>query len=315
MFLRTCVNSFLLLSYPAVERQPESGEQRPEPRAERRRDQRSGAEVWVVSDRQQRPNLPASPCPFCPGGLEAPEPYEVRWFPNRWPPLEGDRCEVLLFCPEHDGSLAALGRDRVRRVVDLWAERTQAQAARPDVAYVLIFENRGPEVGATIAHPHGQLYAFDDVPPAAARALAGEVCPVCVELARGHVVCAVQGWSIVVPHAATWPYELLIAPEVHLPDLPSLDDAARDGLAAALVEGLGRLDLLFGRAMPYMAWVHQRPTDGGEWPLAHVRMEVAPLWRAAGVPRFVAAGELGSGLYFNPVLPEEAAAALRRCSG
>ena len=124
-----------------------------------------------------------------------------------------------------------------------------------------------------------------------------------------------EGWSVVVPHAATWPYELLIAPQAHLPDLASLDDDARDGLAAALVEGLGRLDLLFDRPMPYMAWVHQRPTDGRDWPLAHVRVEVAPLWRADGVPRFVAAGELGSGLYFNPVLPEEAAEALRRCSG
>jgi UDPglucose--hexose-1-phosphate uridylyltransferase len=302
-----------LLSYRAVERQPLTAEQRPEPRLELRRDRRTGSGVWVVGDRQQRPNLPSTSCPFCPGGLEAPEPYDVRWFPNRWPPLEGERCEVLLFCPEHDGSLAALGRQRVRRVVDLWAARTEAQGRRADVAYVLIFENRGPEVGATIAHPHGQLYALADVPPAAAGALAGDACPVCAELARGHAVSRIEGWSIVVPHAATWPYELLIAPDAHLPDLPVLDDTARDGLAAALVDGLGRLDRLFDRPMPYMAWIHQRPTDGADWPLAHVRVEVAPLWRAAGVPRFVAAGELGSGLYFNPVLPEEAAAALRSC--
>jgi UDPglucose--hexose-1-phosphate uridylyltransferase len=289
-----------------------------DPEIDIRRDRRSGADVWFGGDRQQRPNLPLTSCPFCPGGLEAPEPYEVRWFPNRWPPLGDERCEVLLFCPEHDGSLAALGRERVRRVVDLWAERTSAQGSRPGVDYVLIFENRGPEVGATIAHPHGQLYALDRVPPAAARALrdGGDpaACPVCAELEAGHVVSQADGWSVVVPHAATWPYELLIAPDAHLPDLPSLDDERRDGLAAALVDGLSRLDSLFGRPMPYMAWVHQRPTDGGDWPLAHVRVEVAALWRSEGVPRFVAAGELGSGLYFNPVLPEEAAAALRRGS-
>jgi UDPglucose--hexose-1-phosphate uridylyltransferase len=280
-----------------------------------RHDRRSGTDVWFVGDRQQRPNLPASSCPFCPGGLEAPDPYEVRWFANRWPPLGEGRCEVMLFCPEHDGSLAALGNSRVRRVVDLWAARTEAQGSRPDVDYVLIFENRGPEVGATIAHPHGQLYALDRVPPAASRALRDPSgCAVCAELAAGHVVSRSDGWSVVVPHAATWPYELLIAPDAHLADLPSLDGAQRDGLAGALVDGLGRLDRLFGRPMPYMAWVHQRPTTGDDWPLAHVRVEVAPLWRSEGVPRFVAAGELGSGLYFNPVLPEEAAAALRRCS-
>lgn len=268
--------------------------------------------MWFGADRQQRPNLPTTSCPFCPGGLEAPDPYDVRWFPNRWPPLDDERCEVLLFCPEHDGSLAGLGTARVRRVVDLWAERTLAQANRPEVDYVLIFENRGPEVGATIVHPHGQLYALDQIPPAARVELDHDTCPICLELKDGHEVTRSDGWSVVVPHAASWPYELLIGPDDHLPDLPSLGDAERDGLAAALVDGLGRLDRLFGRPMPYMAWIHQRPTDGGDWPTAHVHVEVAPLWRADGVPRYVAAGELGSGVYFNPLLPEDAAAALRR---
>jgi UDPglucose--hexose-1-phosphate uridylyltransferase len=63
--------------------------------------------------------------------------------------------------------------------------------------------------------------------------------------------------------------------------------------------------------MPYMLWVHQRPTDGADWPLAHVHVEVAPAFRRAGVQRYVAAGELGSGVYFNPLLPEDAAAELR----
>lgn len=271
--------------------------------------------MWFGSDRQQRPNLPTEGCPFCPGGRESPEPYDVRWFPNRWPPLDDERCEVLLFCSEHDRSLASLGPERVRRVVDLWVARTQAQGRRDDVAYVLLFENRGPDVGATITHPHGQLYALDEVPAAARRTLDVAPCAICAELAVGHHVTTVDGWSVVVPDAASWPYELLIAPEAHLPDLPALDAVARDGFAAALVDGLGRLDQLFDHPMPYMAWIHQRPTDGGEWPTAHVHMQVAPLWRADGIPRYVAAGELGSGLYFNPILPEDAAVTLRSLPG
>ena len=104
-----------------------------DPEIDVRRDRRTGADVWFSGGRQQRPNLPVASCPFCPGGLESPDHYEVRWFPNRWPPLGEDRCEVLLFGPEHDGSLAALGREGVRRVVDLWAERTTVQGGRPDV--------------------------------------------------------------------------------------------------------------------------------------------------------------------------------------
>lgn len=278
---------------------------------ERRFDQRSGQQVWFEQQRQSRPNLPSTECPFCVGGLEAPAPYDVRWFANRWPPLPDGRCEVLLFCPEHGGSLAALGAERIRRVVDLWADRTSAQGARDAVAYVLIFENRGAEVGATIEHPHGQLYAFDHVPPTALRELEQDRCPICAEIAAGHEVARVGGWTATVPHAAAWPYELLIAPDDHLPDLPSLDDTHRDELAGLLEDALGRLDRLFEEPMPYMAWIHQRPTDGGNWPQAHVHIEVAPLFRRPGVQRFVAAGELGSGIFFNPLLPEEAAEQLR----
>ncbi|TML58124.1 MAG: galactose-1-phosphate uridylyltransferase [Actinobacteria bacterium] len=283
---------------------------RPE-RPDRRFDARSGAPVVVAGDRQDRPNLPAGACPFCPGGLEAPEPYAVRSFVNRWPPLPDGRAEILLYSPRHDASLWSLGVDGARAVVDLWAERTAALGRRDDVAYVLVFENRGAEVGATIPHPHGQLYAFDDVPPVPARELAADACAICAEDTRDRLVARAGDWWAAVPNAARYPYELLLAPDAHVPDLPGLVGESRDALAAVLVDALARLDGLFDAPMPYMLWVHQRPTDGGDWPGAHVHVEVAPLLRARDTPRFVAAGELGSGVWFNPVVPEEAAAQLR----
>lgn len=284
-------------------------------RYERRVDPRSGTPVWVAASRQARPNLPGEACPFCVGGLEAPEPYDVRWFTNRWPSMPGDRCEVVLYTPDHDATFASLGVPGARRVVDLWADRTAALGARPDVAYVLVFENRGPAVGATIAHPHGQIYAFDEVPPAPRAELDRPECGVCTELAApdgaARVVVRAGGWVAVVPLAARYPFELLVAPAAHEPDLPSLRPASRTDLAAVLVDALGRLDALFDEPMPYMLWIHQRPTDGGEWPGAHLHVEVAPVNRAKGTPRFVAAGELGSGVFFDPVVPEDAARMLR----
>ena len=133
--------------------------------ADARVDPLTGALVHVVGARQGRPNQPDASCPFCPGGVEAPDPYEVRWFVNRWPAMPQERCEVVLYTPEHDATFHSIGAAGARRVVDLWAERTAALAERDDVAYVLAFENRGVDVGATIAHPHGQIYAFEDVPP------------------------------------------------------------------------------------------------------------------------------------------------------
>jgi UDPglucose--hexose-1-phosphate uridylyltransferase len=286
------------------------------PGTETRIDPLTGDEVVIVGSRQARPNLPADGCPFCPGGREAPEPYDVRWFPNRWPPLPDGRAEVVLYAPEHDVTLGSLPPDRVARLVALWAERTAALGARADVAYVLVFENRGPEVGATIAHPHGQVYAFDEVPPAVRAELgpAGEAtdrpCALCTEDPGDRLVAEVGGWRAWVPAAATWPYALLLAPTDHVADLPAAAPS-HDELATLLVEVFGRLDRLFDAPMPLMWWWHQRPTDGGAWPGAHLHAHVAPLLRSSGTPRFVAAGELGSGVFFNPVAPADAAAALR----
>ncbi len=276
----------------------------------------TGEVAFIVAQRQGRPNLPASGCPFCPGGLEAPEPYDVFSFTNRWPAIPEGRCEVVLYTSDHDATFWSLGVEGARKVVDLWAERSAALGARDDVAYVLAFENRGPEVGATIAHPHGQIYAFDIVP---ARPL-GELQHADVDAAFGpaaagaddeRLVATYGDWRAWVPWAASWPYELLLAPRSAVADLPSLDDPGRDHLAATLVDVLERYDALFGAPMPYMLWIHQRPFDGGDWPDARVHLHLAPIYRGPGTQRFVAAGELGSEVYFNPVDPERAAADLR----
>ncbi|MEZ5375876.1 MAG: DUF4931 domain-containing protein [Acidimicrobiales bacterium] len=271
----------------------------------------TGDTVYIVRKRQQRPNLPESGCPFCVGGLEAPEPYDVRWFKNRWPALPDGLAEVVLYSPEHDATFWELGRDGARKVIDLWAERTAELGGRDDVDYVLIFENRGPEVGATIAHPHGQIYAFDHVPERLARELVDGR----LDEGSDRLVSSVGGWSAWVPFAPSFPYALRIASNEAVGDLPSLDDRQRNDLAQLLVDVLARLDQLFDARTPYMLWIHQRPSDGGDWPLARLHIEIVSPWRTKGVMRFVAAGELGSGEFFNTVEPETAAAQLRNLIG
>jgi len=283
------------------------------PGADLRIDPVTGTPTVIVGSRQGRPNLPSDGCPFCVGGLEAPEPYRVRSFPNRWPALGDQRCEVVLYTPEHDQTFWGLGVDGARSVVDLWAERTRVLGARPDVDYVLVFENRGPQVGATIAHPHGQIYAYDRIPPVPLRALVdGVLRPEAVD--ERFVVARRGDWVAWVPEAAGWPYEVRISSTTAVPDLVD-DRCDRVGLAAVLVDVLARLDQRFDEPMPYMLWIHQRPTDGGEWPEARVVVTIAAQLRAPGTPRFVAAAELGGGILFNPVDPADAAEALRNLPG
>jgi len=274
-----------------------------------RTDPHLGTVVHVVGTRQARPNLPSTGCPFCPGGREAPEPYDVRWFSNRWPAMPGERCEVVLYTSHHDATFASLGVDGARKVIDLWAERTKALGARPDVDSVLVFENRGAEVGATIAHPHGQIYAYDHIPERPLRLLEAKWAP---DLQPGdRLVVERDGWVASVPFAATFPIALSIAPRLQVPDLAALGSGERDALATILTDVLGRLDRLYDRPLPYMMWLNQRPTDGGDWPQAWFNIEIVSPWRSAGVPRFIAAAEVACSEFFNPVIPEVLAEQLR----
>jgi UDPglucose--hexose-1-phosphate uridylyltransferase len=272
-----------------------------------------GTVVQVVTSRQDRPNLPSVDCPFCPGGTEAraaAAPDAGPWtFVNRWPSMPDGRCEIVVYDADHDVPLSALGAAGVRAVVDVWAARSEALGRRDDVAYVLVFENRGEEVGATIAHPHGQIYAYDHVPVRPRQLLAAGWRPDAD--AGDRLVAELGGWRAWVPQAPVHPVAVTLAPTEQVPDLPALDDRGRDDMAALLHEVLLRLDALYATPLPFMLWINQCPADGERWPQAWLNVEIVSPWRAAGVARHIAAAELGGGELFLPVEPEHVAARLR----
>ena len=297
---------------------------------------------WVImaSHRQDRTHLPpAELCPLCPSTPERlteipAAAYDVVVFENRFPSLtpnakvEGGvpgigRCEVVCYTSEHDRALAELPAGRVRTVVDVWADRTEALAALPGVEQVFPFENRGEEIGVTLGHPHGQVYAYPFVAPRTARMLASArrhreltgdclFCAVAAaeDAAGVRVVGRSAGWVAFVPAAARWPFEVHLYPARHLPDLPALEEGERDGLAALVQDVLARFDGLFGGPMPYMATWHQAPVRQDR-DLAHLHLEVFSPRRAAGKLKFLASSESGAGVFINDVGPERAAELLR----
>ena len=239
----------------------------------------------------------------------------VKAFTNRWPSFPDDRCEVVLYAPDHDARLPDLPLDHVRLVVDLWAERTAALGSRPDLAYVLVFENHGEAVGATIAHPHGQIYAYPDVPALPATELA--------RLADGHRLLeddrpeldrdrarrlagvGAVGADLPVRHAGR-------AARARAPTCPSLDDDERDRVRLGVRRGAAPAR---GRVRPADA-VHvlDPPAALRRRRLAagvDARRDRRPAPGARACMRYVAGAELGSGAYLNPVAPEDAAANLR----
>ena len=268
-------------------------------------DPSTGALIHVVGSRQGRPNLPSTTCPFCVGGLEAPTPYTTRWFPNRWPALPDERCEVILYSDDHAARFVTLGIDHLASIIDLWVERSSAHYERTDTASVLIFENSGRDVGATIDHPHGQLYSFDHVPQRTALRIESDWRPTVV----GQLVVAErQGFVTSIAGASPYPVAIEIAPVNEVGRLADLDHVARLSLAHSMQDALERLTTYFGETPPYMLWVNQRPNGSSRgW----LNIEIVSPWRAPGIMRYIAAAEVSTGEYFNPLVPEDLAQALR----
>ena len=274
-----------------------------------RTDSYLGTVVHIVADRQHRPNLPTHDCPFCVGGREAPQPYDVLSFPNRWPALHDGYCEVVLYSPHHDATLHSIGPEAVQSVIDLWAERTNALRSLPHGEHVMIFENRGAEIGATISHPHGQIYAFDHVPHRSAQQLTASWAPEVDPSDR--LIFSNEHWVVYTEHASVFPVNIRVAPTTCFPDIPSLPPEYRATLASTIVQLFASLDELFGAPLPYMMWFNQAPRQSSQWPTAWLNMEIVSPWREANVARYIAAVEVATQEYFNPLDPADVAARLR----
>lgn len=318
---------------------------------ERRLDPTRGEWVTFATHRQNRTYKPADFCPLCPtvpGGQPTEIPYpsfEVVTFDNRFPsfsphppepaveatalypvsPARG-RCEVVVYSDDHNATFADLDLNRVRMLVDVWADRTEILGADPAIAYVMPFENKGETVGTTLSHPHGQIYGYPDIPPLPRRELDAAAdyqrrtgrCVHCDVVAteisdRRRVVVEGAGWVAWVPFWARFPYEVHAAPVSHRSALPDLDDAERDGLTSVLSTVACAYDRLWGFSLPYVMAFHQQPTDGDrEWDsVSHVHVEFSPPNRAADRLKYLAGSELAGGAFVTDVAPESAAADLR----
>jgi UDPglucose--hexose-1-phosphate uridylyltransferase len=311
---------------------------------------------WVAyaTSRQDRTFLPAAgSCPLCPSRPGRPTEipaasYDVVVFENRFPVLRGPaqpaglpagglslrepaagRCEVVCFTADHDASLAGLTAGRVATVLTAWADRTASLAGLPGIAHVLCLENRGQEVGVTLQHPHGQVYALPFVPPRTRTLLAsahrhrsgcgGNLFDdlLAAELADGRrIVQRNEHWVAFVPAAARWPFEVLVFPVRRVPDLTCLPPDAVAAFGELYPAVLRRLDALFGAPMPYMTCWQQAPlADAAARAEFALHLQVMTAARAPGKLKFRASTESGAGVWSNDVLPETAARMLREACG
>jgi UDPglucose--hexose-1-phosphate uridylyltransferase len=315
----------------------------PPPHAsELRRDRLLGEWVTIAAHRQDRTYMPPSDqCPLCPSAPGRPTEipaadYEVAVFENRFPSYSGrvpeqregvtpglGRCEVVCFSPDHDASFATLDPAQVATVMEAWADRTAELSTLPGVRQVFCFENRGEEIGVTLAHPHGQIYAYPFVTPRTERMLqvarahreetGGDLFAdvLAAERAAGtRVVAANDLWTAFVPEAARWPFEVHLFPHRKVADLAALPAAERAAFGPLYVDVLQRLDRLFGVPMPYVSAWHQAPLTADR-DLGYLHLQLFSTRRAAGKLKYLAGSEAAMGAFVNDIYPEDAARRLR----
>ncbi|MBP6084584.1 MAG: galactose-1-phosphate uridylyltransferase [Candidatus Planktophila sp.] len=306
--------------------------------------------VAMAAHRQGRVFLPPKElCPLCPSTgenlTEVPEDdFEVVVFDNKSPslrPPDGDwalpdmagpdtdtgsaagKCEVICFTADHGQSFKDLSTERIRVLLEAWIDRTRELSKEKFIHHIAPFENRGEEVGVTLAHPHGQIYAYSYIPPKVSRML---------EVAKKHkertgkvlfdeivareikdeerIVAENKHWVAYVPYAARYSFEIHVAPKVSVADLSELTPEVADAYPAIAKEVLQRLDGVFDIPMAYIAAWHQAPVREGR-DLLRLHWQITSVRRAPGKLKYLAGSESSMGAFIMDLRPEQSAAQLR----
>jgi UDPglucose--hexose-1-phosphate uridylyltransferase len=291
-------------------------------------------------------------CPFCPGhesmtppevlayrapGLPANgEGWWVRVVPNLYaafrPEPDGQdhregrfwqrdaigACEVLISSPDHRTPTPLLPRRQVEEIVQSYVDRYRHHARNGALEHALILYNHGRPAGASLEHPHSQLYAIGVPPPSLDDELEGArgfreengACVFCRTLdderrAATRIVFENEAFVVFAPYAARTPFETWIMPRRHAASFGDLDLSREKPAFAealqltlkALYEGLND--------PPFNYFIHSAPFKADAAHAYHWHLELIPkLSTAAGF-------ELGTGVWINVVKPEESAAFLR----
>lgn len=300
--------------------------------------------TMTAAGRQHRPNMPKTDCPFCPGSGKVPDDYDVYLYSNDFPVLSADppepeavggglyqtrkaigACDVVLYSSDHHATIPDLSRDHMQKLVNLWTDRYQRLAEQPDHEYVMIFENRGEEVGVTMPHPHGQIYAYPFVPLKVQTEL--DSCKayqqswdrnmfddmIAEEKRYGErVVLEDDHFLAFIPFFTDYPYGVFIVSKNNKTVMTEFNEEEKQALGAMVQDVVGGMDLVYDRPFPYMMVMHQAPAnsvDVSEFYRFHI--EFYPPLRGANKIKYNASSETGGWAAANPQKVEETAPILR----
>ncbi len=300
--------------------------------------------TMVASNRQARPQMPADYCPFCPGSGKVPDHYDVFAYDNDFPALSPNppapdvmgtelypvkpaygKCEVILYSSDHHAALPKLSVPHIRKLIDIWESRFIALSQDKNHKYVLLFENRGAEVGVTMPHPHGQIYAYPYIPQKIRIELDASKehhehtghCLICdisqEEIAFSErVVNETSHFIAYIPFFTDYPFGVMIASKQHRPAITDLTEEEKTDLALILKRVVAGMDALYLREFPYMMVVHQAPVNSESVDdYYHFHIEFYPPLRDEQKIKYLASSETGAWAPCNPTAVEDTSVMLR----
>jgi UDPglucose--hexose-1-phosphate uridylyltransferase len=299
--------------------------------------------ITVASHRQQRAFLPpAHSCPLCPTTndnlSELPDQFDVAVFENKGPAFGPQanlieypsnqkfgfsttsygRCEVVVFSPAHAGSLGEMPAERVETVVRAWMNRTAELQQIKGVVQVFPFENRGEEIGVTLHHPHGQIYAYPFVTPRTQKLIqsvdshSGDFFTdlLTFEISGDRTIIETENFLAFVPFAARWPIEAHLLPKRNINDLSQLKNDEVPELAHLYKKLLQAFDSYYETPTPYISAWHQAPMISNRERI-RLMLQITSPRRAADKLKYLAGSESAMGAFVADIAPEETAARLR----
>jgi UDPglucose--hexose-1-phosphate uridylyltransferase len=231
---------------------------------------------------------------------------------------------VVCYSPKHNLTLGELEPAEIKNLLNVWQEQYQDLGSRPEIAHVLIFENKGEAVGVSNPHPHCQIYAtnfvFKTIETEArvserhldetGRVLFQDI--LAAEHADGRCIIAENDSAIAfLPYFARYAYEVFVAPKATHPNIARLSDRELRDFAEVLKLVLVKFDNLWQMPFPYVMPLHQAPVDGRDYTGFHFHIEFHPPLRKPNLLKYLAGPEIGGGNFLSDTSPEEKAEELR----
>lgn len=235
-------------------------------------------------------------------------------------------CKVICFSPDHDKTLAELSLSEIESITKLWKNEFINLKKNLEIKNILIFENKGKEIGVSNPHPHGQIYATGFIPKIVQTQVDSfnqyqqehKNCLLCDLLKneqekKHRIILENDSLIAFVPFFARFPYETYLVPKRHVLRIDELSDSELKDLSKALSILSIKFDNLFKRSFPNITILQNAPVNS-DVSNYHFHMEFYPPLREADKLKYLAGFESGAGNIINPLLPENAAELLRNSS-